>query len=492
MLLKSLKKKFTMKRYMVWLINLINIFVLLLSQMMINPVYADDDSEWLQLNDFETWTSYNFWRSYGLTADNSSSYTNTLNTISESTSTGTFTFTGDFSGSFNAGITLSYFGEIGDSDLGVASIISTENVHIGSASNPSQTIEMTIRPLDTETHQNNGFAFACTYNAQSTSTNALMDCHPTSGVAETVILPDQTILVDKLEVFGGVQGTYLVKMKNEGTEQGTLSGSLSLSGSGQGTLNISESGTSTTTSVNVNSLRWVIPTMSGNLNHEKALNKRLKVLPNEYTSIYLLSATAASFNVLLNNIYDYNDGTSLNDVLNINNIGDDFNRFRGGLNLVGIRLKSTDNKSHYVYLDFNDNNAFFKTNGIIPLFVGIEKYMSDDLYRFIFGSDRLIELLRDGNNTSQNAGHDISVAGGDFQEYGDDLINIESDVGFDMGNAVDNVQLNNSIISTNGFLNAANWVRIQFDNLTSFSPINSVLVFSLSLGFAMLIIGKIR
>ena len=61
-----------------------------------------------------------------------------------------------------------------------------------------------------------------------------------------------------------------------------------------------------------------------------------------------------------------------------------------------------------------------------------------------------------------------------------------------MNSALNNVNVNFDVGNQLGskFLASAQWVRQQFDSLTSNTPFGTVLSFSLILGIALLIIGK--
>lgn len=62
-----------------------------------------------------------------------------------------------------------------------------------------------------------------------------------------------------------------------------------------------------------------------------------------------------------------------------------------------------------------------------------------------------------------------------------------------MNTALNDIPVNNNLPTAMGtkFLQSANWVRVQFTRLTDNNPFGSVLSFSLVVGIALLVLGKI-
>lgn len=68
---------------------------------------------------------------------------------------------------------------------------------------------------------------------------------------------------------------------------------------------------------------------------------------------------------------------------------------------------------------------------------------------------------------------------------------LENSYKSDLNHNLDNINVNDYNISgITQLSNAANFVRIQFDNLTKNNPFGTILGFSLFLGLSLLIIGK--
>lgn len=496
MQLVSLKKKFTMKRCTRWLMNMINIFVLFLSQIMISPVLADNDNEYISFNDLELWNAYYYWQLHGLSADKETSYTNTLNTISQGTSTGSFNFSGNFSGSFDANVQLAISGLTSTELDDVDDILSSRTFYYfgeGSESNPL--IEMSISSDGQGTEYIP--KYACVYNPSATGASTTMTCTPNTYDG-AFTMPDQDIKVTSIDVSMNSLTDYqlTLTLRNENTVTGTLSGTLGLSGNGQGTLSLTNNGTASTTSINTNSLQFVLPIMTGNLNSSAIANRRV-LIPNKNNNHLVIAALCTR---LGNNGLGNSNITDIVNTSNVSirdNITVDWhqNRF-GGFQISYVELSANSNINANIL--WNNNNSLFNY-GIIPLFVGMKSTMSDELYRFIYGEDRTLNELTafhndmvSGTSGSQSAASDLNNQQQTFEGATNDMVNLESDTFSGVSDAIGNVNVDNNILIGNGFLNAANWVRVQFDNLTSFPAFNSVLVFSLSLGFALLIIGKVR
>ena len=79
-----------------------------------------------------------------------------------------------------------------------------------------------------------------------------------------------------------------------------------------------------------------------------------------------------------------------------------------------------------------------------------------------------------------------------------DYTDMENEYMQDMHNKFDDVKPNSDLLKQNGFLNSAKWVSSQFNNLVDVQtsdgsqPFKLMLFFSLILGIALIMIGKIR
>lgn len=115
---------------------------------------------------------------------------------------------------------------------------------------------------------------------------------------------------------------------------------------------------------------------------------------------------------------------------------------------------------------------------IVPIYNGWGRYISTD-FADQFG------LL--GYRESSDQAQDMKS---EFDTDSNDLITIEDTFNDSMNSALQNVSP--SFNMGQSFLNSANWVSTQFNNLVNNTPFASLITFGLTLGLGLLIIGKIR
>ena len=252
-------------------------------------VNADNDDEYISFNDLELWNAYYYWQLHGLSADKETSYTNTLNTISQGTSTGSFNFSGSFSGSFDANVELAISGLTSTELDDVDDILTSRTFYYfgeGSESNPL--IEMSISSDGEGTEYIP--KYACVYNPSATGASTTMTCTPNTYDG-AFTMPDQDVKVTSIDVSMNSLTDYqlTLTLKNENTVRGTLSGTLGLSGNGQGTLSLTNNGTASTTSINTNSLQFVLPIMTGIINSSAISNRRV-MIPNKNDNYLVIAA----------------------------------------------------------------------------------------------------------------------------------------------------------------------------------------------------------
>ena len=397
-------------------------------------VNADDDSEYIQINDFYTYNAYKWWQLYGLSANTSTSYTNTLNSISQSTETGTFTFSGNFSGSFDASVSLTYTGTIQTGSEGNTFWSST--TESGMMYDDSfHGIEMTITPSANGATNDYNATYACVYNTQSTSTAATMTCTPNySTNSQPLTLPEQTITIDEIRfnTAGSIQTNLFLSLLNQGTEVGSLNGSLGMSGGGTGSLTMTENGTTTTTTVNTNSLAYTLPVMNGTLDNswqKYAMRDDLPILfkafitykTNPITFIWLghdryghtLFRDAKAYGCQASN---YQTEYDMQIVTNRGrNVG---GYFLYVFQFYSNKVESSSGLDKWIHL--NLSNQYYQ-NGleIIPLFIGYDNMIPDDLYRYAFGSDRTIQAI-DAQTAADQQHHDEMMDTSDSSQISTD------------------------------------------------------------------------
>lgn len=104
----------------------------------------------------------------------------------------------------------------------------------------------------------------------------------------------------------------------------------------------------------------------------------------------------------------------------------------------------------------------------------------------------LSNLVENGNMTSQTATHELDNTTSDLSSTADQYHNLENTFINDLDSNLEDLTLDSNLITNGNFLTSANWVRTQFNRMTNNNPFGSMIFFTLSLGIALAIIGKIR
>lgn len=129
---------------------------------------------------------------------------------------------------------------------------------------------------------------------------------------------------------------------------------------------------------------------------------------------------------------------------------------------------------------------------IRPIVLARDFEISDRVRDLIGLDSRMLEAIKNGNNETIEFVMDNDEAIDMFNNTATNMHNLENDFNSNMNNAFDEINLNNSIISNSKFISSANWLRRRFDDLIIGTPFELVLVFSLILGLALTIVGKLR
>ena len=104
------------------------------------------------------------------------------------------------------------------------------------------------------------------------------------------------------------------------------------------------------------------------------------------------------------------------------------------------------------------------------------------------------QFYRDDSGTSDNLQNKNDLLSNSVKDY----TNMEDSYMNDMKNNFDGVNTNSDLLKQNGFLNSAKWVSSQFNQLVDVKtsdgsqPFKLMLFFSLILGIALIMLGKIR
>lgn len=125
--------------------------------------------------------------------------------------------------------------------------------------------------------------------------------------------------------------------------------------------------------------------------------------------------------------------------------------------------------------------------------------MSDSMYRYLYGSDRVIEtlenqtnIIENGNTNSQNKGQQLNTQTTSMQNQMNTFQTIEDTAGDNMNYALNNINTNPSLVSNNKFLVSVDWIRQQYNRIVSNTPFEAVITFCLVLGLGLLLLGKVR
>lgn len=103
-----------------------------------------------------------------------------------------------------------------------------------------------------------------------------------------------------------------------------------------------------------------------------------------------------------------------------------------------------------------------------------------------------LQTIAQGTQQSNTAASDLEDSADDIVQNSNTMFTFENQQNTNMNNALQSINTNFDIGTIgSSFLTSAAWVKTQFDNLTNTTPFGSVLSFSLLLGLALLIIGKV-
>lgn len=141
-------------------------------------------------------------------------------------------------------------------------------------------------------------------------------------------------------------------------------------------------------------------------------------------------------------------------------------------------------------------------NKVIPVYIGNGTDLTDD-QKTAYSIDTQVEttlntnfsnqnyLIDSGTTQSQNVGSNVSSTNNTASSKVSDLGNLEDTFNSNLNSSLNNISLPN-VSSIAKFGSSARWVAQQFTYLTSFQEINFPLVFCLSLGLALTLLGRIR
>ena len=369
-------------------------------------VKASNDDEYFTFSDFEMAQAYYYWSLYGLTADTSSNYTDTYST------TGTITSHLGFSGAIDASLS----GNLATKHTLTGFV---EN-HISWNVDLEPNAEISIDPVQQQPTSTTGCTFTTTTSSTTERTTGTcttqesgqgyemrFDGSPDTGSGGTIVF--------KIKADGDLDSNgnpttssgysfdeYFLSGVNTGTQ--SLSGTMGADGNITGTLNI----TSTTTTTNTNSLKYVFPLVKGTYKRPDTSLKRYQA------SFYLNKDNPFTVAFMTPSTTTFNDTNFANFLVPSESdpsqaISGLLKRTQRYLNNPAfyIRVYELDPNFPYdniwgdvLYISYSLPSSI-TNNGFIPLYAGYKNYMSDGMYRFLYGNDRNIEAIN--KQTQQQA-----------------------------------------------------------------------------------------
>lgn len=278
-----------------------------------------------------------------------------------------------------------------------------------------------------------------------------------------------------------------------------VTGSESVSGTvtASGTIvngNITSTGNSSIGGVTESQITYIynIPWLEGEFDHNISF-----YIPGITGVRYLAFYSSKILNTTSDNLYTVNSFSQ--------NISD--------LNITFLRSEIVPGKLYYYVIFFKANNSSGGTlsfdfpritsdTKIIPLYMGYGYDLTDDeRSRFqiptnlentiINESDQSQTLMTTGTSTSQTSENNVNSSNNTLRNKVNNLESYESTFNSNLNSSLNNITLPN-VDGVVKFGNAARWVSAQFTRIANDQRINFPLIFCLSLGLALTILGRIR
>lgn len=164
-------------------------------------------------------------------------------------------------------------------------------------------------------------------------------------------------------------------------------------------------------------------------------------------------------------------------------------------NLVKMKITNTGSRSRkqitissdispatFIYIPFYLNSIDYKLISTdFALNFGLSNNLLDDIH-----------LISQGTTQSNSAASNLEDEASEYSEIADDVIGVEEGLTSNFETEVNKIDLNTGLNGFGGnFMTSATWVRTQFDRLTENTPYGSLVVYGLTLGFVLLMLGKV-
>lgn len=465
--------------------------------------YASNDDEYFTFNTYEAMQAYSYFSLYGFSADLSNTYTDTYVTTG-SINLGNVNISLSSSGStYGSGTAVSDFEGMFHSFVGTGEDTYTLDI--------SQANIASVNPTNTTPSH---LTLACTFNTTSGGYLTGGTCSDSSFTDIGRYNVSLNAADDVVTITGSRADTYAVfrtsqdpnydsetssdlRMYSADSFTGSLSFNSSGGLSGSGTISMN------TTTTNTNRLNYVLPYMSlGNLYNPNISSDNTKFRYYLFADNPFVIAYASE--TYVDDVFNFGVGVvSQNSQFMAkwlyDRIVSPHTELYGGLNIIAVETNSSKNPSHIgeQLVNILYPNQF--TGRLIPLYVGYKSNMSDSMYRFLYGSDRLIEaisnqtnIIENGNNNSQQKEQALNTQTTQMQNKMNQFQNIEDTAGDNMNSALNNINTNPSLLSNNKFLVSADWIRQQFNRIVTNTPFEAVITFCLVFGLGLLLLGKVR
>lgn len=143
---------------------------------------------------------------------------------------------------------------------------------------------------------------------------------------------------------------------------------------------------------------------------------------------------------------------------------------------------------------------FVATSTVLPMYLGTEKLMPDDIHQAVFGyklsqsvsDDTTHTLLNEGTNQSQTVSNQLGNKTSDLTSSINDVTSLEDDFITDMDSSIEDIDFNSSLVSNGNLLSSMTWVKQQYDRMTVNNVFGSMIQYALLFGLGLLIIGRFK
>lgn len=197
-----------------------------------------------------------------------------------------------------------------------------------------------------------------------------------------------------------------------------------------------------------------------------------------YTNRSIYNATT------FNNFFTYNTNFTISDFKYVQ-------RSTSGW-IINVTFENTSSSTQNLNLRSVNSNGKFT---VIYNNIYYNSYPVSTDFAIQFGLNNAIldnlEKIANGTTSSNNSSSSLNDANSEFDSTVSDYQQLETGFNDNLDNSMDDIVIEdvNNLGST--FLSSARWVSSQFNTLTNNTPFGSLLSFSMLIGLALLIIGKV-